>query len=226
MVDYMINETHVLPPVTILVVDDNRHEFNRVKALFQSEHPVLYTNNTVEAEALLSIETIGILVCNESLEGESGLQFMARINKAFPLLQPILMSEGIDANLMAIAINEAGVLKYLNKPFNETQLQEALTSALDHHQQASEMAELKNNYRKALQKMHGLPYFAKRARQTTRILLHNANDLTTAAGTTIAIMSGILFVLGIIVLMGLYVLKTIFDINLFTDIHFVDLIMN
>ena len=163
-----------------------RSILSRVKALFHSKHAIHYAASTAEAQKILDEETIGVLVCSEYPEGESGLQFMARISKAPPLLQPVLMSEGIDEDPMAFAINETGVLKYLKKPFDESQLQQALNSAL-------EIATLKNNYHKALQEMKGMPYFARRARQTTRILLHNANDPTTAAGVTIAVMFGVFF---------------------------------
>ena len=216
--------TQPSPSTTILVVNENRDILDSVRAIADSTHTVLYARDTRTAQRMLDKRRISVLICNERLGKENSLRFMARANKAFPLLQPVLMSESINEDLMAIAINEVGVLKYLKLPLQESQLREVISSALAHHLQALEIEALKENYQKALREMRGLPYLARRVRQTTRILLHNVNDLTAAAAATVAVMLGIFFIMGIAILIGLYVLKTSAGIDLFIGFHLSDIV--
>jgi len=218
--------THTQPQTMIgmLVVDNDISVFEKIKSLLPENDSIYHASNSKQAYPLLKQIEIGILVCNEYLGDENGLQFMGRINKEFPLLQPILMSEGIDEDLLDIAINEVGVLKYLKKPLNLTQVSKALTSANQHYLKAVETEALKESYSNALETMNSLPYMARRARQTTRILLHNSSELTAAAGISVAIILGIFFVLGTLFFMLLYIMKSLFGINLFSDSHLSDIL--
>lgn len=212
------------PSTTILVVDGNRDILDSVRAIAHSAHSVLYAHDTRTAQRMLDQKTIGVLICNEHLGQENSLRFMAQANKTSPLTQQVLMSEGINEDLMAIAINDVGVLKYLKLPLKESQLKDAINGALTHHLQALENEALKDNYQKALHEMRGVPYRARRVRQTTRILLHNANDLTAAAAATVAVMLGVFFMVGAAILIGLYLLKSLAGIDLFIDFHLSDIV--
>jgi hypothetical protein len=141
------------------------------------------------------------------------------------LLHLKLMSGGSNDELMAIAINEVGVIKYLKKPINRSQLKKTLLSALSHHRESIEIARLKENYRNVVMKMHGVPYSVRRARKAIRIILHNATDLTTVACSSIAVMMGFSFILGIFLFLLLYIVKMLFGIDLFSAEHLSSLLV-
>lgn len=209
---------------TILVLDEDRRVYKKIVKLFGTDLRVLFAQKTDQATSILQAQPVGVLLCNESLGDENGLTFMARVTAHYPHLQPVLMSAGSNEELMAIAINEVGVIKYLKKPVNGSQLRKTVRSALSHHRESIEIARLKENYRKAVKEMHGVPYLVRRARKATRVILHNATDLTAVAGTTVSIMIGLFFILGISVFVLLYLFKILFDIDLFTAVHLSDML--
>jgi DNA-binding NtrC family response regulator len=213
------------PANVILVLDEDRRVYNKIRKLFREGPSVLYSHKPDEAMAILEDQPVGVLLCNETLQDENGLLFMARTTRCFPLLQPVLMCAGLNEELMAIAINDVGVIKYLKKPVDKSQVKETLLSALAYHREAVETARLKESYRIAIKEMHGIPHIARRARKAVRILLHNSSDLTAFAGATIAVMTGLFFILGITALVLLYLLKMLLGIDLFSAEHLSDILL-
>lgn len=209
---------------SVLVVDSDTKYFKKIKSLLPTDTLVQYATNTAHAYSVLKQNDVGILVCNEHLPGENGLHFMGRINKEFPLLQPILMSEGIDSDLLEMAINEIGVLKYLRKPVDSNQIRNAMQSAYDNYKKALEFETLKENYQKVATEVNSLPYVAKRARLATRLILHNGKELAVSIVFSIFVITGLFFGLSVAALFAIYILKSLMGIDIFADSHLFDIL--
>jgi DNA-binding NtrC family response regulator len=213
------------PANTILVLDEDRRVYKNIMKLFRTDMRLLFAQQPDEAAMILEDQPVGVLLCNETLQDHNGLSFMAQATRRFPHIQPVLMSGGSNDELMAIAINEVGVIKYLKKPINRSQLKKTLLSALSHHRESIEIARLKENYRNAMNKMHGVPYSVRRTRKAIRVILHNATDLTAVACSTIAVLMGFSFILGVFLLLLLYIFKMLFGIDLLSTEHLSSLLV-
>jgi len=209
---------------SVLVVDSNAEYFQEIKSLLPTDTFVQHAATTVQAYSLLKNGDVGILVCNEHLPDENGLQFMGRINKEFPLLQPILMSEGIDTDLFEYAINDVGVLKYIKKPLNLKQTRKVIQCANENYRKAFELECLKENYQNIVAEVSSLPYTARRVRQTMRLILHDGKELAASVIFSIFVITGLFLGLGITALFALYIVKSLMGIDIFADSHLGDIL--
>ena len=209
--------------VNILVVDTDQQTIAYINDNLSSDYSLLHSDNTEDAQLILEKNEVAIMMCSEYLPGENGLLFMARMNRKADHTQPILMSEGISEDLLAFAINEIGVLKYLKKPLSKQALFDAISGAREHYLTAVCNDMLQTNYNAMVKESQSLPYMARRIKVATPIILNNICTSATAASGTIILMFLLIIFLSITATVGLYMFKSILGINLFTDSHLTDL---
>lgn len=208
-----------LPTSKILVIDEDPAVIACIKRIVEPELTVLTASDTDQGFQLLNQQEIGILICNEHLQGESGLQFMARIAEGFSHLQPVLMSDTLSEDLLSFAINEVGVLKYIKKPLKEADVAKAISGAYRHHLTSVETAAISNDYERIQEEIKSMPYIAKRFRTATLSILDNLRIATLAASGTITIVVAIFFLFGVSALLVLYLLKSFLGIDVFAEVH-------
>ncbi len=206
----------------ILVIDDDPAIVSIFRKILELEFTVLTAPNAEQGYPLLQNNEVGVLICNEDLSGEHGLQFMARIADEFKYLQTVLMSEGVSEDLLSFAINDVGVLKYLKKPLIEDDVKKAVASSYEHYLKAVEIDTITHDYLKILQEIKSLPYIARKIQQTTPILISHLWTTALAASGTITMVFTILFIVGITVLIVLYILKNFLGIDVFAEKHLLD----
>lgn len=210
----------------ILVVDDDPGVDSVIAVALGHECRILHASGVDNALRLLQQHTVSVMLCNEYLEEINGLVFMASIRRKHPLLQLILMSDGAGEDLLAFAINDVGVLKYLKKPLVDEQLRQAIAAADQHYQKAVEIEGLKAQHQKIIREMHGLSYRTRRFRRTARLVSSHSRDFLLASTTAIVALQGLFLGLGLVVLGMLYVTKSMFGINILEDMHLQDLLSN
>ncbi|WP_136806941.1 response regulator [Desulfosediminicola flagellatus] len=210
------------PSKLLLVIDEDPAVISLFKKLFEPELTVLTAINAEQGYSVLLQEFVGVLICNENLAGESGLQFMSRIVNEFKHLQPVLMSEGIDEDLLYFAVNEVGVLKYIKKPLHEDDIKKSVSGAYEHHVKSVETDTITTEYLRILEEIKGLPYIAQRFRKATVSILSNIWTTALAASGTIIMVFMLFLTIGITVLIALYLMKTFLGINVFADSHMLD----
>jgi DNA-binding NtrC family response regulator len=210
----------------ILVVDADPGIDSIIHGAVGHEHQAIHASSVDEALRLLQQHTVSVMLCNEYLDDKSGLVFMAGIRSKYPLLQLILMNDGVGEDLLTFAINDVGVLKYLKKPLIDKQVRQAIDTAHQHYQKAVEIEGLKAQHRKMTQEMRGLSYRTRRLRRTARLISSHSRDFLLASATAIVALQGLFLGLGLVVIGMLYVIKSMFGINVLEDMHLQDLLSN
>jgi DNA-binding NtrC family response regulator len=215
-----------LPVVeAILLVDNDPAVGCVLRALVGAEQRLIVTADSAQVMALLDTHAVGVMLCNEHLEGqENGLYLLARVRERHPLIQLVLMSEGVDEALLAFAINEVGVLKYLKKPLVFEQVRKALDGALRHYRQAVEIDQLRSGYRQMAKEMRGLPYRVRRLRRGARLVIRHGRDLLLASATALVALQAVFLGVGLIVLAALYLVKSALGIDIMANLHLQDLL--
>lgn len=209
--------------ITVLVIDNDQETFDYIAEELSTLYKVVHSRSAEEAYPILLGQDISIMICSEYLPGENGIIFMARMNKEFSKTQPVLMSEGITEDLLAFAINDVGVLKYLKKPLNKTKLLDAVSGAEAHYLKAVANEKLHINYQSIVKETQSLPYMARRIQEATPIIMSNIGTSATAASGTLFIMFAIIAILGVALILGIYSFKSILGIDIFSGSHFSDL---
>ncbi len=125
--------TQMLPDkdVRILLVDDEPSIRKIVSLLLRNEQTTLFeATNTTEAHDLLRREKPDIMLLDIGLPGESGLQFLERIQDELGETL-VIMSTGVDDALVAAQAMRLGAKDYIVKPYNHGTFLSSIRSALE-----------------------------------------------------------------------------------------------
>ncbi len=219
-------QSPVTPGETILLVDNDPAVSDMLRTLVAADHQLIVTADAMQVMTLLHTHPVGVLLCSEHLGGqETGLYLLSRVRERFPMIQLVLISEGIDESLLALAINEVGVLKYLKKPLAPEPVEWAVDDAIRHYRQAIEIDQLRNRYQQMAREMRGLPYRMRQFRRIARLIMLNGRDVVLASATTLVALQMVFLGIGMIVLAALYAVKSALGIDILTNQHVEDLLL-
>jgi CheY-like chemotaxis protein len=113
----------------VLVVDDNQHVLSIIRKYLERQgYHVMAVATGLDALRLLRSETCDLLLTDIIMPDISGLGLIEICRKEFPEL-PIIVMTGYPEQVKNLAL-ERSPDYYLEKPFEATQLLEALESVL------------------------------------------------------------------------------------------------
>lgn len=193
----------MLPPATVLVVDDEDHILGLVRNALASRYQVLCAHDVQEAEAVLGAQPVQVVMCDQHMPGEKGLSFLSRIRYTHPETARILLTGGSDTPLVLDAINRGGVCRYLVKPASVDDLRQAVALALTEY---------------AAVRPAPAPGTDPSEDEAPRPAQVWGGLLLTGLGGLLAVL-----VLGMLVLLVLYFLKSALGFDLFPSMHLKDL---
>lgn len=139
----------------ILYIDDEQENLQSFKMTFWKFYDILLAENTAEAEEMLNKNTVELVISDQKMVGESGLEFIARIKGSYPHTLFILLTAYSDLNIAIEAVN-IGVDRYIQKPWDYNELKHAIDNALEKYQLriknnelVDELKEINNKLRKS-----------------------------------------------------------------------------
>ncbi len=116
--------------INILYLDDEINNLNSFKAKFRNEYSIFLANNTTEAYQILERESaIHILISDQRMPDMTGVDFFASIISKYPSVVRILLTGYSDISAVIDAINKGHVYRYLEKPWNDIEMQLAIDNA-------------------------------------------------------------------------------------------------
>lgn len=131
-----------LPPVAqaacaILFVDDEPQTCKWFARLFSGEFFILTAGGVDEALQALRERAaeIAVLVTDYRMPGRDGLALLRAAQRDHRHVVRLLSTAYADKDVAVAAINEGRVLRILEKPFDDTQVREALREALETYRQ-------------------------------------------------------------------------------------------
>lgn len=122
---------------TILFVDDEPQTCKWFARLFSNEFSILTAGGADEALQALRERgsAIAVLVTDYRMPGRDGLALLRAIQRDHRHVVRLLATAYADKDVAVAAINEGRVLRILEKPFDDTQVREALREALETYRQ-------------------------------------------------------------------------------------------
>lgn len=116
----------------VLAVDD---ETNVLKALQRALRKESFTLLTAESGAeglkLLSAREVSVVVSDFQMPEMNGLTFLKEVKENYPHILTIMLTGQGDLDVAVQAINEAGVYKFVQKPWNDQDLIVTLRRAIE-----------------------------------------------------------------------------------------------
>lgn len=102
----------------ILVVDDDELVLETLRILLAERWRVHLAQSAGEARRILDLEEISVLIADQRMPCESGVELMSWCRTEHPDVIRILLTGYTDLDTIIQAINQGGVWHYIEKPWN------------------------------------------------------------------------------------------------------------
>ncbi len=115
----------------ILVVDDEAENRDIVRQLLGDAYHVVEAASADEALRLLD-DRFAVVLCDQRMPERCGISLLAEMRTRYPDISRVLVTGFPDLQILADAINKAGVRRYLSKPYSATELSLIVRQEVEH----------------------------------------------------------------------------------------------
>lgn len=107
----------------VLYIDDENSNLIAFNATFKKDYKVFTAIDTKTALEILDQDPqIGVIVCDERLQKESGFEFLKKLHEDKPKIMKIILTAYTDYRVMQNALNSGIIYKFVLKPWKKTEL--------------------------------------------------------------------------------------------------------
>jgi two-component system response regulator HupR/HoxA len=118
------------PSGAVLIVDDELRSRESLQRVLAEEFDVLCAANASEAEAVLAGDLVQVILCDQRMPGESGVDFLRRARETWPDPVRMIISGFSESEDIIAGVNEAGIYRYITKPWHPEKLLECVRDAV------------------------------------------------------------------------------------------------
>ncbi|WP_095110469.1 HD domain-containing phosphohydrolase [Pseudomonas sp. Irchel 3E20] len=167
---------------TVLLVDDEESILNSLRRLLRSQpYEILLADSGEKALEILAQRPVDVVMSDARMPGMDGATLLAHVHQRYPSTLRILLTGYADMTLIAKAINEGQIHRYLSKPWNDDEMLVTLRQALAHHHSEDERQRLQALAREQNEQLRSLnATLEKRVAARTAELQQTADMLDLA----------------------------------------------
>ena len=119
---------------TLLIVDDEANILSSLARLFRRDgYRVLTAGSAADAFALLAVNAVQVIVCDQLMPVMSGTEFFDCVKDMYPATFRIVLSGYTDLQSIMEAINRGAIYRFYTKPWDNATLRENVREAFRHH---------------------------------------------------------------------------------------------
>ncbi|MGW8325917.1 MAG: response regulator [Desulfobacterales bacterium] len=128
---------------TILVVDNEELFLEYIKSMFSGEsYNVITASSGKQGLEILKKQSVNMVISEYKIPLMNGLEFLEKVRIIYPDILTVMVTDQADINLAIRAINEAGVYKFLLKPWDDIDFKNTIKRTLESLQVIKERDEL------------------------------------------------------------------------------------
>jgi two-component system response regulator HupR/HoxA len=163
----------------ILVVDDEVRSQESMRRTLEEDFHVITASDSESARALLNRHAVSVILCDQRMPDESGVDFLKEVRERWPEVVRIVISGYADSSDIISGVNEAGIYQYILKPWTPDHLLQAVKSAVEASSLQSGL------HRLELELRAGIPTLRERhqARQQQARSVFGFESMVRAAGS-------------------------------------------
>lgn len=135
--------------ITILYVDDEVNNLKAFKATFRRDYKIYLAESADEGRDILLQQDIDIIITDQRMPKENGVDFLESIIPMHPDPMRILLTGYTDIQAVIDAINKGKVYHYLTKPWEEDYLRTVVKNAFEVYSLRRENKQLTDSLLKA-----------------------------------------------------------------------------
>lgn len=117
--------------IRILYVDDEENNLQAFKANFRRDYKIFLAIGAKEGREILRNEEIDMIITDQRMPEETGVEFLESIIKEYPEPIRILLTGYTDIQAVIDAINKGQVYHYLTKPWEADYLRTVIKNAFE-----------------------------------------------------------------------------------------------
>jgi len=117
----------------ILYVDDEVSNLNVFKNTFRRNYNIFTADSAREGLEILDREKIDLILTDQRMPEMTGVDFLKKVMLKFPEPNRILITAFTDFSALKDAVNEAKIFQYIQKPWDEKEIQQIIDTALEIH---------------------------------------------------------------------------------------------
>lgn len=127
-------------PHHILYVDDEVKALQYFRECFEDEYVIHIADNAGDGFALLQEhgDRIGVLITDQRMPGETGVELMEKARKLNPNLVRILVTAYAEYQTAVDAVNSGRAFRYLHKPWDPEEIDGVLSQAVSYYDALAE----------------------------------------------------------------------------------------
>ena len=117
--------------INVLYIDDEPNNITSFKAAFRRVYSIFTAESAEEARKVLEQEDIHVILSDQRMPKETGIEFFKSIITTHPHPIRILITGYTDINAVIDAINVGQVYKYLTKPWIEEEVKTCINNSFE-----------------------------------------------------------------------------------------------
>ncbi|MCC7082933.1 MAG: response regulator [Burkholderiales bacterium] len=118
------------PKARVLFVDDEERILNALKSIFRNQYHVFTATSGDQAFEFLKRFRVHLIVSDQRMPGMLGVELLRRAKELSPTTVRILLTGYSDLASIVGSINEGEVYRFINKPWNNQDIQAVLAEAV------------------------------------------------------------------------------------------------
>ncbi|WP_439475313.1 response regulator [Algoriphagus formosus] len=126
-----MEETKKDEKIRILYVDDEENNLQAFRATFRRDYKIFIAISGEEGRKILEQEDIEIIITDQRMPEETGVEFLESIIPNYPSPIRVLLTGYTDIQAVIDAINKGQVYHYLTKPWEEDYLRTVIKNAYE-----------------------------------------------------------------------------------------------
>jgi len=127
---------------SILYIDDEKINLDSFSFIFNKEYDIYTALSTFEGYQILQENEICLVITDQKMPNETGLDFIERIKGEFPDIIYIVVTGYADADLILDAFNNKGIYRFVTKPWDSNDMKQAIANAIEKYKLSVKNKEL------------------------------------------------------------------------------------
>lgn len=132
--------------IKVLYIDDESNNLEAFQASFRRKYNIFTATSAAEGMNILNQEDVHVIIADQRMPHSTGVDFFNIVRKSHPAPIRMLLTGYTDAESIIAAINKGEIYRYIKKPWDDFELQNAIQNAYEiyatKHQLKTKISEL------------------------------------------------------------------------------------
>ena len=114
----------------VLVIDDEVRSLEALRRVLEEEFVILTASDVASAVAQMEHELVQAILCDQRMPDMTGVEFLTAVRERWPDTVRMIISGHTDSEDIIAGLNQAGIYRYITKPWEPDELLAAVRDAV------------------------------------------------------------------------------------------------